>query len=512
MTNLDQDPKSFTSLSSPISKLVLLVTILTSGVAMFAGTAMSIALPIIQIQFAASISQLQWALNIYTLMLGIFILIAGALTDLLSRKKILLVGLAVFSVSSLLLAFAPSIEIFISLRAIQGIGAALIIPQGLAIINSNFTRKIRGWIIGLWGGFTGVLSIVAPVIAGSMIDQWGWPSIFWAMVPFGLGAMALTWYVVKDPAYPDKFSWRKFDLLGSLVIFVAMSLVSYGLIQGSEHGFGQLANLGPLVIGTMLLLAFWQIERKHSQPLIRPDILSKHIIGANLFTFLLYGTMGGLFIYLIMNLQQVQGMTATQASLALLPTMALVTILTFVTGKLADAIGNKWPTVIGGGLVALGSAWLYRVDIGFNIWLDLLPGLVLLGLGFGLFVPALTKEAMDVSFSRSGAASGLNNAVARFTPLLTIALFSFFIFSSFKTAIINSPEYQQASPASQQQLANESQKLFALTTPADVSTSQLRPSMRQGFINGFQRMTLVAAGASLLGAAIALVTFQNKED
>lgn len=487
----------FSSLKTTSSKLVLFVCILTSSLGFFAASSISIALPVIQLELGATIGQVQWILNSYTLMLGIFVLLAGSLSDRISRKKTLKIGLLIFMLSSLSLALARDINLFILLRFIQGLGAALFIPQGLAIINTNFEGKIRGYVIGLWGGFSGMITIFSPVIGGLLIDVFGWPAIFYFNIPFALVSAFLVEKIVRDIHHPKVA--HKFDISGAILLIMFLGFLSYGLILGSETNFNQL-SLILLSLSIINLIALIYVELHVKEPIFVIKILKlPHIIGASIFTVIFYGVMGGLFVFVYMLLQQVMGFSATKSSLLLTPPSILVTILGFFTGRLADKYGNRWPTVIGGGLVVIG-IFLLRVFDGISYEYNLILGLIFLGVGFGIFVPSLTKAALDVSEQYSGFASGFNNAIARFTPLISTAIFSFIILSSFQTNLINNTKVDNLA---------DTDRLLAMDIPKDVNHEDFKTIMNQGFIDGYNKMIIYALSAGLIGTTAAYLLIKK---
>jgi len=499
--------KKFTDLNSSIAKLVLFTCISVSVIASFAAMALNIAIPKLQEDLGATITQVQWITNSYVLMLGIFILISGVITDKISRKKVLSAGLIIFTFASLILGFIENINLFILFRFVQGFGAALVIPAGLAIINTNYDSKIRGYVIGLWSGLTGLVSIFSPILAGLFVDTLGWRSIFFMIVPLSILCLILVLVVVKDQKIL-KSSKGSNDYLGILLLIFGFAPLSYGLIQGSEISFTEPIISGSIAFSIATLVFLYFVEKEFDDALISIKILkTPHILGANFFTLIFYGMLSGLFFYLILFLQQGYGLDATTAALYTLPPSIIITLMTFLTGKLADKYDERLFFLFGGSIVALGILWTLMIDSTFDYWTEIFPSLFLIGLGFGIFVPALTKTALDISEKHSGFASGINNSIARFAPLIVIAFFSFLILTRFENYIDNNLDDAEFSEQVESSIENQKNKLLDVSGNELLKeNAQAKEFINKGFLEGYEWAVISGTILCLIGTGVAVVS------
>lgn len=417
--------KQIDSLKNTRAKLILLTTTVISSVGFFAGSFINSAAPKIQEDLGISISTLQWITNSYTLMLGIFILIAGALSDKLSRRKFLEIGILIFAFASLAIFFANDVRLIILFRFIQGFGAALFAPQSLAIINNLFENKIKGVVIGIWSGITGMVSIFAPILGGIIIDAFTWKYTFLFLFPLAMISLFLTRRYIPEEANKSNFKIKNLDISGAILLLASLSFTSYGIIQMSESGI-TISILFIITLGLILLASFLINESRSQEPLISISILKyKHILSSNFFTFVVYGILPTIFFFINLIFQQIYGLSVTSTSLYLLPISIIITLCVFISGRFADRYSANSIIFMGGLFVSLGIFLLRGIGNDFEYFSEIFPSLVLIGLGFGIFIPSLTKLALDVQNKYSGAASGLNNSIARYAPLVALAMFSF---------------------------------------------------------------------------------------
>ncbi|MEX1112751.1 MAG: MFS transporter [Candidatus Andersenbacteria bacterium] len=404
------------SLNSREGRGILLATILPSAMAIIFGTAITIALPAIQEYFQTDFAGIQWIVTAYTLTLGVLILISGALGDMFGRKRVFVTGIAIFMIGSLISGFVQAIIPLIVLQVIIGIGAAMTIPGSMAIINTCINDKQRGRAIGLWTGFITGGAVVAPFLGGSLVEAFNWQAVFFSNVIIGLLALLVaTRFIPKDEGLRS----RTLDWLGIILIGVGLFGVSFGLIQGSTLS---------LVLGLGLLPLFAIRETRASHPLVPPDMFKSSLVtGANLATLFLYTALNGLIFYLILNFQQVHNFSPLQTGLAFMPAPLIITILAGPFGSLADKIGPRIPMMVGPALVSVAFFLLAFTGPDSNYFTRFLPGLVLHGIGMAVTVAPLTKSALAVPAKYSGAASGVNNAIARIAAPLAIAVFGLLV-------------------------------------------------------------------------------------
>ncbi len=493
------------SLKSSSGRLILLSTILASGAGFLAGSAVPVALPRIQDEFSSALSGIQWVVNANLLALSALILIGGALGDLYGRKRIYISGLAVFTLAALASGFSPSIGILIALQGVQGIGAAMMIPQSLAIINDCFIESERGRAIGLWAGISGALAAVGPLAAGWLVDTLSWHWVFFMMVPVGLAALALSVAFVPGIRPGEKYT---LDWPGGLLILIGLFGLAYGLISGPDRGWDSIIVLVSLATGAVAIAVFiyYEIHRRH--PLVNLTIFRNPLVtGANVVTLFLYFGLNGVMFYTVIFLQQVLGYSPTRAGLALLPPILFIAILTGPSGILADKIGPRWQMITGPVIVAAGMALLAAAGTGSGYFTIFLPGLALFGIGMAAVIPPLTKSALSVSKEFSGSASGINNVMSRVAGLLAIAVLGVIILSIFSGRLADNLSTTDLSPAQQQEITGQAEKLGGISVPdsfSGVEQQQANEAIDDSFAAGYRSTMAICAGLAFCGGIISV--------
>jgi EmrB/QacA subfamily drug resistance transporter len=391
---------------------VLLATVLGSSMAMLDGTVVNLALPRIADDLDASFGGLQWILNGYTLSLAALILVGGGLGDRYGRRRMFITGAVAFTLASVLCALAVNVPMLIGARVAQGVAAALLTPGSLAIIEASFAPEDRSRAIGAWSGLGGVATAIGPFLGGWLVDVASWRWIFLLNVPLGAAVVAVAARHV--PESRDPHAGGRLDVPGTVLGALALAGLTLGLTQESW----------PLAVaGGGLLVAFVVVEHRTARPLVPLALFSSPTFsGTNAVTLLLYGALGVVFFLLGLVLQGPLGYTPLQAGAATVPITIAMLLLSSRAGALAERIGPRIPMTIGPGLVAVAMLLLTRIGPSSSYITDVLPGVVVFGLGLSLTVAPLTATALGaVDDEHAGVASGVNNAVARTGQLLAVA-------------------------------------------------------------------------------------------
>ena len=402
--------------------LTLVATILASGIALLDGTIVNVALPAIAEDLGGGLAGQQWVVNAYLLTLGSLLLVGGSLGDLYGQRRIFSLGVAGFGLASLLCALAPTIEALVAARALQGAASALLTPASLAVISAVYDdAQERGAAIGTWTAWGGIATVVGPLAGGLLVDGVGWRWIFLVNVPFVLVTLALIAAVVppcEGPARP------RIDVVGATLCALGLAGPVLALIEQPSRGWSDPLVVAGLVGGAFLLAAFVWWERRVAQPMLPLGLFRRrNFAWANAETLLVYAALSALFFFLVIFLQEEAGWTALEAGLAAVP----VTLILFACSRRFGALSQRYGprAFMGGGpiVAGLGLLPLLRVGDSPSYVTDLLPAMVLFGLGLALTVAPLTTTVMaDAARGSGGTASGVNNAVARVAGLLGIAV------------------------------------------------------------------------------------------
>jgi EmrB/QacA subfamily drug resistance transporter len=398
---------------------VLAATIGGSSLALLDSTVVNVALARIGADLHVGFTGLQWITNAYTLTLAAFILIGGVLGDQFGRRRIFVIGAVWFALASAACALAPSTAVLVAARAVQGVGAALLTPGSLAIISVSFAGKDRAEAIGIWSGLGGVAGALGPFLGGWLVDL-NWRLIFLVNVP--VAAVVVLIAVTKVPETRGRRSGGRLDLPGAACGVVALTGITYALTEAGRGGGTGAIVAG--VIGVAAAIAFVLIERRTVEPLVRLDLFADRVFAAtNLATVFVYAALAVYFFLLALQLQVVVGWSPLAAGTSLLPITAVMLLLSARFGALSERTGPR-PLMTGGALVAAGGlALATRIGPGASYLLDVLPSVLVLGLGLSCTVAPLTAAVLGaVPQTLAGAASGINNAIARSAGLLAVAV------------------------------------------------------------------------------------------
>jgi EmrB/QacA subfamily drug resistance transporter len=385
-------------------------------------TVVNVALPAIGRGLGARVGALQLVISGYSVTLAALILVAGSLGDRLGRRRIFVLGVVWFSAASLLCALAPTAPILIAARALQGVGGALLTPGSLAIIESSFRRADRARAIGAWSALGGVAAAVGPLVGGYLVQAVSWRAIFVINLPLGA---AVAWLALRHvPESRDDTMTGRVDYAGAVLATLGLAGSTYAIVEASSRGLTSPVVLSAALLGLAGLIGFVLVERRAAQPMLPHGIFaSRQFTGANLVTFVVYAALGGVFFLLVVVLQTSVGYSPLAAGAASLPVTALMLVLSSRAGALAQRIGPRLPLTIGPLLMAAGMLLMTRIAPGAGYVSDVLPAVVVLGLGLAATVAPVTSTVLAAADDRyAGAASGVNNAVARTAGLLAVAL------------------------------------------------------------------------------------------
>jgi len=464
---------------------VLAATILGSSMAFIDTTVINVALPVMQRELGADVAGAQWIVDAYLLVLSALILAGGALGDRLGRVRVFGAGTLLFAVASIWCGAAPSTGQLIAARALQGAGAAMLVPGSLAIIAATFPREERGRAIGTWSSLTSLAIIAGPLLGGILVQTISWRAVFFINAPI---ATVVLWIVWRRMPRDEQEERAAIDWLGTFLVTVGLGGVTFAFIEKAP-----IAG----VIGAVALIAFFFVERRASNPIVPFSLFrSRSFTGANVLTFFLYAALSAATFLLPFNLIQVQGYSPAQAGAALLPFVATMSVLSRWTGALADRIGPR-PLLIAGPLLsAAGLAWMAWPEIGGSYWTTFFPGILILGLGMSITVAPLTTTVMtSIEDERyAGAASGINNAVARVAGLLSIAVLGFVAVLVF-TRELDARLANHPATVRQTMLAQADRLAEAKSDDPAV-----QDAVRRAFVAAFRVNLLAAAGLAALSA------------
>jgi len=398
---------------------VLAATILASAMAFIDGSVVTIALPIIRSDLDASLTEMLWILNAYTLMLGALLMVGGGAGDRYGRRRVFLIGTGLFAGASLVCALAPSPDILIVGRAVKGIGAALLVPQSLAIISAAYPKEERGKAIGLWAGASALTTAMGPAVGGILMDLFSWRAAFWINLPLSAAVVILTVRFMPESRDPDVRG--RLDTSGAFVAMLACGVLTLGLTWLTEANGQTGMSALLIVLGLLGLVGFFGLERRFSNPLIPPDVFrNRAFTGTNLMTLMLYGALSGSLFLVPIELIERRGMTPTQVGLAMMPFGLIIGVLSRWAGSLGDRFGPRPMLLLGPVLVGLGILGL--ASMSNNFWWGVELPLCVMAIGMATVVSPLTTAVMNsVSDARAGVASGINNTASRLAGLFAIA-------------------------------------------------------------------------------------------
>jgi EmrB/QacA subfamily drug resistance transporter len=482
---------------------VLAATILGSSMAFIDGTVVNVALPALQKSFGASVLGVQWVVESYGLTLAALILVGGSMGDMSGRRRMFLLGVALFAAASAYCGFAPNIGHLIAGRAIQGVGAAFLVPGSLALISASFDKSQRGMAIGTWSGATAITTAIGPVLGGWVIEHLSWRWVFLLNLPLAAAVI-----VISMSCVPESRSGLRgrIDWLGAFAATFSLTALTFGFIESSRLGWKHSLVLATLIAGVAGLLAFFYIEDKEESPMVPLTLFrSQAFSGANLLTLFLYSALSIFFFVFPMNLIQVQGYSATAAGAAVLPFILLMFLLSRWSGGLVAHYGGRLPLIVGPMITALGFFLFSVPSVGGSYWTTFFPALVTLGLGMAVSVAPLTTVVMgSVDQDRVGTASGINNAVSRVAGVLAVAGLGAMMLAAFSSLLNGRLDAIGLPKDVRSELQSNEIKMAALAPPDSTApqvAAQIRESIQDSFVFGFRLTMWICSALALLSTA-----------
>lgn len=400
----------------------LAASILASSLSFVDGSVLNVALPAIRASYQAGAAEVQWVVNAFLLPLSALLLLGGALGDHFGRRRLLVAGTLLFAIASLVCALAPSLELLLAARGLQGVGAALLLPNSLALLNAAYEGEKRGRAVGIWAAAGAAAAAVAPLIGGWLVDSVGWPAIFYINLPLAAGAIILALRFVAESRDPGA---GRTDYAGALLATAGLGAATYGLTLWSSSGRFDAVSIAAIVGGAVLLLGFVRVEARRGSRAMMPTGLfgDRCFAGLNLMTLLLYGAFGAMMLLVPYVLIEAGGYSPVQAGLALLPLPVFLAAGSPWMGQWAARIGPRLPLAIGPLVVAGGMLLGTRINAEDSYWTAVLPAMSVMALGMTIAVAPLTAAVLgSVEEKHVAMASGFNSAVARIGSLVAVAL------------------------------------------------------------------------------------------
>ncbi|HEX6667272.1 MAG TPA: MFS transporter [Solirubrobacterales bacterium] len=483
-------------------RLTLVATILGSTVVFLDATVVNVALPAISDDLDAGLAGQQWVVEAYLLTMVSLLLVGGSLGDQFGRKRMFVAGLVAFAATSVLCAIAPSDEFLVGARALQGIAGALLVPGSLAIVASTFEGAERGKAIGTWTAWTGIATVFGPAGGGALIGLTSWRSIFWVNLPLIAVTVAVTLRAVEESRDPDAF--RGIDWAGIGLSAAGLGGPVFALIEQPTRGWGDPVVWVPLLGGIACLALFLLVEARARHPMLDLGLFRiRNFAVANLTTLAAYaGLIGGLF-FVGLFLQQVVGYTALEAGLATTPISVLLFVLSPRFGRLASGTGPRLPMTAGPIVGGIGLILMLRVGSDADYVLDVLPAVLVFGLGLAATVAPLTATVLDsVEERRVGIASGVNNGVSRVAGLLAIAILGAVISAHFGSRLDSELGERPLAPAATEAVSDAKAKPLAVPKTADLGpgeATRVRTAAAEASTSAFHLGVLIAGLLMIAG-------------
>ena len=464
------------------------------------GTVVNVALPAIQTGLHATVSEVQWIVESYALLLAALLLVGGVLGDLYGRRLIFVLGTVLFTLGSAWCGFAGTIHVLIAARGLQGVGAALLVPGSLALISANYPVETRGQAIGTWSGLTAATAAIGPVIGGWLVEHASWRWAFFLNLPVGAAVLLICALRVPETAHPEVPP--KLDIAGAVLATVGLGGITFGFIEARHPWPAAITG----VVGLAALAGFVVWEGRAENPMVSLELFrSRNFSAANVLTLLLYTALSGMLFFYPMDLIQIQRYTATEAGAALLPVILLMFVLSRWSGGLVERYGARLPLTVGPAVTGVGFALAAIPGIGGSYWTTFFPSVVLIGLGMSLAVAPLTTTVMNALPEEvAGVASGVNNAISRVASLLAVAVLGLLLVVSFNRALDRRLPGLGLTAEERQQVDQQRPSLAA----AKVANPKVERAIEESFVAGYRLVLLASAGLALAAGLIAWVMIE----
>jgi EmrB/QacA subfamily drug resistance transporter len=493
-------------------RFTMIATILGSTIVFLDATVVNVALPAISDDLNAGLADQQWVVEAYSLATVALLLVGGALGDQFGRRRIFTIGLIGFGITSILCALAPSSTMLIAARGLQGLTGALLVPGSLAIIAATFEGAARGKAVGTWTAWTGIATVIGPAGGGALVQAVSWRAIFWVNVPLVIFTVLLTRSQVQESLDPE--ADRAIDWLGILLSALGLGGVVFGFIEQPTHGWSSPIVSIPLFGGALLFALFLLWESRYRHSMLDLGLFKvRNFAVTNLETLIVYSGLIGAFFFVTLFLQQTVGYSPLAAGFATTPISLILFALSPVFGRIATSTGPRVPMCVGPIVGGIGLLLITRIDANANYLTDVLPGVIVFGLGLSATVAPLTATALNsVAENRVGVASGINNAVSRVAGVLAIAIFGALIAGKFGSTVDG--QVGSSNLSAQADRAISKAKDNPLQQP---STGRLPPAEAAevesatvaGAEDGFHLAMMTAGTLMIVGGVIAGIGLRN---
>jgi EmrB/QacA subfamily drug resistance transporter len=493
-------------------RMALVAAILGTFVAALDASVVNVALPAIERDLGGGLAGQQWVANAYLLTLGSLILVGGSLADHYGERRIFTLGVAGFGAISVVCALAPSIEVLVAGRAVQGVFGAMLTPAALAVIVSSFPPDERGGAIGSWTAWGGIAFVIGPLAGGWLIDVASWRWIFAINVPFVIATIVMVRAAV--PARPREAEREPLDILGAALCALGLAGPVFALIRQPSVGWGSPEVLVPAIVGIALFIAFLVHEARTPHPMLPLGLFRRRNFAfGNIETLAMYGGLSAVIFFLVLFVQQVAGYDALQAGLATMPITIVMFALSRRAGRLADRYGPRWFMGCGPLVASVGLVLLLRVDADVDYVTDLLPAILLFALGLAATVAPLTATVLaDADEHNAGIASGVNNAIARVAGLLAVAALGAVVAAQFSSSIDGNLAGRTLSPAATKAVSQARDRTLATVDAATLPRAegtQVAQAVEDASVTAFHTGVGIAAALVALGGVLGLVGIRN---
>jgi EmrB/QacA subfamily drug resistance transporter len=473
---------------------------------MLDNTVVNVALPSIQRSLHTTLGNLEWTVNAYTLTFGVLLVTGGRMGDIFGRRRMFLFGVVLFALSSAAIGLAPTDSLLIAGRAVQGIGAAFMMPGTLSIISNTFPPHERGRAIGTWAGVSALALALGPVVGGALTQYVSWRAIFFINVPVAVGAVAVTLFATHESR--DETIDRTIDVPGIVTLSAGLTALILALVESSSWGWGSTKILGLLAVAAVALVTFILVELKYSAaPMVQFEFFkSRTFFGANLVAFIVSFAMLAMFFLTALYIQNILGYSPLQAGVRFLPTTLMIVLIAPIAGRLADRIGPRPPMVVGLALttVALFLQTKITVSSGYT---DLLPAFVLMGIGMALVMSPMSTAAMNaVPASKAGVASGILSMNRMVGGTFGVALLGTIFQSMSRHRLEDNLANLPLSGAQKSAIADN---IGQSSTGVGHASQQVVQAAHDAFIHGFTGAMWLSVSVAALGVLVAATLIQS---